>query len=95
LKKFFILALVICYFDPERKFVVEIDASNLTVMGILSQSDNDSILHSVAYCSRKYSLMEINYEIHDKELLAIFHAFKEWLPLLRDSLHTIEVSSDY
>ncbi|CAG8731460.1 4934_t:CDS:1, partial [Racocetra fulgida] len=38
---------------------------------ILSQLQNDGYLYPVAYYSRKFSSAEINYEIHDKELLAI------------------------
>jgi len=33
-------------------------------------------MHPVAFHSRKFQLAEINYEIHDKELLAVVDAFK-------------------
>jgi hypothetical protein len=57
--------------------MVETDASNLVIAGMLSQYDNNDILPSVAYFSQKYSPAEINYKIYDKEPLAIVHAFKE------------------
>lgn len=45
--------------------------------GVLSQYSDNSKLHLVAFFSRKHSLQEINYEIYDKELLAIIKAFEE------------------
>jgi hypothetical protein len=72
--------------------MVETDTSNLIITGVLSQYDDDNILHPVAYFSRKHSPAEINYEIYDKELLAIIQVLKKWRPLLEGSPHTIEVS---
>jgi hypothetical protein len=56
--------------------VVQTDAFNLVITGMLLQYNDDNILYPVAYFSRKYSPVEINYEIYDKELLVIVHAFK-------------------
>jgi hypothetical protein len=78
LKKLFISALILPHFNPERKIVAQTDARNLVVVRVLSQYDDDNdILHPVPYFSRKHFLAEINYEIYDKELLAIVQAFKE------------------
>jgi hypothetical protein len=41
-----------------------------------SQYGKDGRLHPIAYYSRKFSTIEINYEIHDKELWAIIDALK-------------------
>jgi hypothetical protein len=71
------LSLVLRHFDPERKIVVEAHAFNLIVMDVLLQYTYNNILHLVAYFSRKHFPVEINYEIYDKELLAIIHTFKE------------------
>jgi hypothetical protein len=38
--------------------------------------------HPIDFCSRKFSLVKINYDIHDKELLTIVDAFEEWCHLL-------------
>jgi hypothetical protein len=95
LKKSFVSAPILHHFDGERKIVVETDASNLVIAGALSQYDNNDILHPVAHLSRKHFPAEINYEIYDKEFLAIVWAFKEWRPLLEGSPHTIKVISDY
>jgi transposase InsO family protein len=95
LKKAFTSAPILRHFDQHRKVILETDASNLVSAGILSQYDDDDILHPVAFFSRKHSLAECNYEIYDKELLAIVTAFKEWRPLLEGSLHPIDVISDH
>jgi hypothetical protein len=91
LKKSFISNPILRPFDLERKIVVETDPTNLVVTGVLLQHDDYDILHPVTYFSRKHSPAEINYEIHDKELLTIVQTIKEWRPLLEGSPHTIEV----
>jgi hypothetical protein len=77
LKKSFISALVLHYFNPERIILIKTDAFNLIIMGVLSQYDNNGIHHPVVYFSKKHSPTEIDHEIYDKELLMIIYAFKE------------------
>jgi len=62
--------------------VVEYDASDTIIAGVLSQLGSDSLLHPVAYFSTKINAAELNYDIYDKELLAIIRSFKEWRPEL-------------
>jgi len=38
----------------------------------------DEKLHPVAFYSRKFLAIEINYEIYDKEILTIIDSFQEW-----------------
>jgi hypothetical protein len=95
LKKYFISAPVLHHLDPERNIVVETDTSDLIVTGILSQYDNEGILHLVAYFSRKHLPADINYVIYDKELLAIICTYKGWGPHLKCSPHTIVVICDH
>jgi hypothetical protein len=68
---------------------VETDASDYVSAGMLSQYDDNGILYPVAFFSKKHSLAEYNYEIYDKELLAIVWAFEEWRPELEGALHLI------
>ena len=49
----------------------------------------------MAYFSKKHSVKECNYEIYDKELLAIIRAFKEWRPELEGLKYPITVISDH
>jgi hypothetical protein len=86
---------VLAHYDPERKIVVETDASDYVSAGILSQYDDDGILRPIAYFSKKHTPAECNYEIYDKELMAIVRAFENWRPELEGSAHPIDVVTDH
>jgi hypothetical protein len=76
LKHYFMTAPILTHFDPYCECIVETDASDFALGGTLSQTAEDKKLHPNAVHSRKFSPAEINYEIHDKELLAIVDCFK-------------------
>jgi len=57
--------------------VIEIDASNYVFEDILFQYNENEILYSVAYFSKKHNSVECNYEIYDKELMIIVRAFEK------------------
>jgi hypothetical protein len=78
LKHCFTTAPILTHFNPHRECIVETDASDFALGGTLSQTAEDEKLHPNAFHSRKFSPAEINYEIHDKELLAIVDCFKTW-----------------
>ncbi|GJP85107.1 hypothetical protein CLOP_g15203 [Closterium sp. NIES-67] len=63
--------------DPHPPFELITDASDLVVGAILLQDFGDG-LQPITYESRKMNQAERNYPVHDKELLAIVHAFKVW-----------------
>ena len=54
-----------------------------------------SVTHAVAYYSHKLLPAEMNYQIYDKELLAIACAFKHWLHYLEFSDSATEVLTDH
>ncbi|MBW0565292.1 hypothetical protein O181_105007 [Austropuccinia psidii MF-1] len=70
LKEVFTIAPILSHFDPSLPTIVETDASDYTLGAVLSQI-SDSGKHLIAFDSRKSLLAELNYEIHDKELLGI------------------------
>ncbi|KAI1001982.1 hypothetical protein K3495_g6222 [Podosphaera aphanis] len=72
------LAPVLALYNPETQSVVEADCSGYVLGACLSQFDHHNILRPVAYYSRKLSPAECNYEIHDKELLAVISALEVW-----------------
>ncbi len=79
LKQAFTSAPLLVYPDPELPFVVEVDASTTGVGAVLSQQQgNPAQLHPCAFYSRKLSPAEINYDIGNRELLAIKLALEEW-----------------
>ncbi|GJP30377.1 hypothetical protein CLOM_g962, partial [Closterium sp. NIES-68] len=63
--------------DPERPFEVITDASDIAIGAVLMQ-DFGNGLQPITYESRKMQSAERNYPVHDKEMLAIVHAFKIW-----------------
>ena len=79
LKERFTTAPILIHPDPEKQFIVEVDASNLGVGAILSQrSAGDSKVHPCAFYSHCLSPAELNYDIGNKELLAVKLALEEW-----------------
>ena len=95
LKKKFILAPILGPFNPERKIILKINASDQALGSCLIQPDAERRLHPVAYCSRKFSGPELNYDVHNKELLAIVDAFEERQAYLERTKHPITVYSDH
>ena len=95
LKNAFTTAPILHHFDYKREIIVETDASDYVSAVILSQHTDDGILHLVAFYSKKHSPAECNYEIYDKELLAILRAFEEWRPHLEGSRKPIQILTDH
>ena len=79
LKGLFTSAPVLSHPNPSRQFVVEADASDSGVGAVLSQrSPDDQKLHPCAFFSRRLSPAEVNYDIGNRELLAVVLALQEW-----------------
>jgi len=81
--------------NPSNPFVLKIDTYDYALRVVLSQPRKDNFFHPVGFCSYKFYLANINYEIHDKDLLAIVDAFKEWYHLLEGTQHEIIVYSNH
>ena len=85
LKVAFTQAPVLINLDPKEEILVETDASDFALGAVISQKGKEGRWQPVAYHSRKLSPAELNYEIYDKELLAIVDAFREWKVYLQGS----------
>ena len=75
--------------------VIEMDASDFAIGAVLFQRDEENRLHPIACHSRKFQPAEINYEIHDKELLAVVDAFKHWRRYCEGATHQVQVFTDH
>ncbi|KAI2661165.1 Transposon Tf2-9 polyprotein [Labeo rohita] len=96
LKKAFTQAPLLTHPDPNLPFVVEVDASTTGVGAVLSQHHgNPPRLHPCAYFSRKLSPAERNYDIGNRELLAIKLALEEWRHWLEGANHPFQVIMDH
>lgn len=71
LKLAFAEAPVLALYDPNRPTEVEVDASNFTTGRVLFQKGDDGLWHPIAYQSKTMNAPEHNYEIYDKEFMAI------------------------
>ena len=95
LKTSFASAPVLAMHDFTKKTVLETDASDWASGGVLSQHDEEGILRPVAYFSSKHTSTECNYEIYDKELLAIIKCLEEWRPELQGTTEPFEIVTDH
>jgi len=78
----------------EGKFKVETDASGHAIGGVLSQ-EQDGKWKPIAFLSRTMQSAKQNYEIYDKELLAIVEALAKWRQYLLDAKEPFEVWTNH
>ena len=95
LKNAFTSAPILAHFDSFLQSIIETDASDYAVGAVHSQVQRNGKVHPCAFLSRKFSPAELNYDIHDKEMVAIVLAFKEWEYLLKSCQQKIVLWTDY
>ncbi|KAK3570038.1 hypothetical protein QTP86_009442 [Hemibagrus guttatus] len=96
LKKAFTTTPLLVHPDPNKPFIVEVDASTTEVGAVLSQQQgNPSRLHPCAFFSRKLNLAERNYDIGNRELLAVKLALEEWRHWLEGAKHPFTVLTNH
>ena len=81
--------------QPGKPFRMETDASDFAVAAILSQEDNEGIWRPVAFMSKSLNDAKRNYEIYDKEMLAMMKGFYEWAHYIKGNEATTEVLTDH
>uniref|UniRef100_A0A8C9T6V6 Gypsy retrotransposon integrase-like protein 1 n=5 Tax=Scleropages formosus TaxID=113540 RepID=A0A8C9T6V6_SCLFO len=96
LKKRFTSAPILKHPDPKLPFIVEVDASEAGVGAVLSQRQGSPLkLYPCAYFSHKMSPTEQNYDVGNRELLAIKMALEEWRHWLEGATHPFLVLTDH
>ena len=95
LKSAFTTAPILTHWIPDKPIIVETDASDYALGAILSIQVDSGEIHPVAFHSRTFTAPELNYDTHDKELLAIFEAFRVWRHFLEGSGIPIDVVTDH
>ncbi|ESK80881.1 reverse transcriptase-rnase h-integrase, partial [Moniliophthora roreri MCA 2997] len=81
--------------DDEKPFIIKADASKWATGAVLKQQGADGELHPCGYISHAFTATERNYEIYDRELLAITNALKAWEHYLLGGAHPVTVLSDH
>jgi len=66
------------HFEDDSEVVIETDSSDYVSAGVLSQMDDEGVLHPVAIFSKSHWPAECNYDKYVKESMAIFKALEEW-----------------
>ena len=78
LKKVFTFAPILTHWILNAQLIVETDALDYALTAILSIVNEDNEDYLVAFHSHTFTAVELNYNIHNKELLTIFEVFKIW-----------------
>ena len=95
LKKRFMQELVLVALDLDKKIRMEVDASDYVTGGVLSMERGDGKWKPVAYLSKSLNETERNYEIHDKEILAIIRGLESWRHLLEGAQFKFEIWTNH
>ena len=95
LKEWFTKKLVLAAPDLDKKLRVEVDASDYATGGVLSMECEDGLWRPVVFLSKSLNETERNYEIHDKEMLAIIRELEAWRHLLKGAQSKFEIWMDH
>jgi transposase InsO family protein len=95
LREAFVSAPILGLWDPERPTRIEVDASGFATGGALLQQAEDGRWHPVAFRSASMDPAQRNYEIYDREMLAIIEALKDWRPFLEGLPHPFGIVTDH
>ncbi len=96
LKERFTTAPILHHPDPEREFIVEVDASSTGIGAVLSQCQGSPPkLYPCAFFSLKLNSAEQNYDVGNRELLTMKATFEEWRHWLEGAKHPFTVLTDH
>jgi len=95
LKRVFTIKPVLVVLDLDKKFRVEAGTSNYTTGGVLSMKCLDEMWRLVAFISKFLSDTERNYEIHDKEMLAVVRCLEVWRHFLEGAAIKFEIWTNH
>ncbi|KAG5730316.1 hypothetical protein E4T56_gene10520 [Termitomyces sp. T112] len=87
---------ILLFPDDNSPFYIKANSSNFATGAVLSQQSLENRKwHPVAFYFKSLNAVEQNYEIHNKEMLAIIWLFKEWWHFLEGVWHKFEVWMDH
>jgi len=95
LKQIFTTKPVLAVLDLDKEFRVEADASNYTTGGVLLMKCSNKKWRPVTFISKSLSDTEQNYEIHDKEMLAVVRCLEAWRHFLEGAVIKFEIWIDH
>ncbi len=95
LKQQMMTALVLKHFNSIRKAILKMNFLNYVNDEVLSQYDDEDILHSMIFYSKNMISAECNYEIYDKKFLTIIQCLKHWCLVLKCTDILIKIFIDH
>ena len=75
------------YFDYEKSAIIDTDILKKTMKTQLQQINNQKQKWLIACYAWKLILTEQQYDVHDREMLAIIKALKQWKTYLQEIKH--------
>ena len=82
-------------FNPVKKIIIEIDTNRIALRSILSQLDEKDRVYPVTFYFKKFTTLELNFNIYDKDLLVIVNSFKIQKVYLEKPKYKIKVYIDH
>ena len=95
LKEKFTKELVLAVLDLDKKMRIEVDALDYAIGGILFMECKDGRWRPVAFLLKSLNVTEKNYEIHNKEMLAVIRGLENWKYLLEGTKFKFKVWTDH
>ncbi len=95
LKQQVMTVLILKHFNLIREAILKTDFLNYVNDEVLSQYDDEDILHSMIFYSKNMVFAECNYEIYDKKLLTIIRCLKHWCLELKCTNISIKIFINY
>ena len=81
--------------DPSHPFELVVDASAFAIGAILQQRDDQGKIYDVGYYSKALNKTERNYDIWDREFMAVIFGLRNWRHLLSGSPHKVICWTDH
>jgi len=78
LKQQIMIVFILKHFDSIREVILKMNFLNYVNDEVLSQYNDEDILHSMIFYSKNMIFAKCNYEIYNKELLTIIQCLKHW-----------------
>jgi hypothetical protein len=82
-------------FNPDQPLTLKTNALDYAIVAVCSQPDASNVLYPLAYFSQKLKDTKRNYNIHNKELLAIVEALDKWSTYCKSTKYSIQILLDY
>ena len=96
LKQAFTTVPILAHWILGMPLIIETNTSDYAFAAILSTTSlADSEIHPIAFHSQTFTPPELNYNVHNKELLAIFEAFRIWHHYLEGSPTPVDMVTDH